>query len=124
MISDEKGSALIWFVFLVTLLCLIVLTLAASIHQYLFARELTDFAEQFAVATKTRFQSEITGNLSQIATSLLTEIAPRYSFSDLQLKSLSMDQGETVRVVFCSKWNSPVSAVQATRTICEVALAR
>ena len=124
MVSDDQGSALIWFVFLVALLCLVSLTLASSIHQYLFARELTDFTEQFALSTKSRFQSEPTSNLSQIANSLLMETAPRYSFPNLQLKSLSLEQGETVRVIFCSKWSSPVSAVEATRTICEIALAR
>ena len=124
MVSDEKGSALIWFVFLVALLCLVCLTLAASIHQYLFARELTDFTEQFALSTKTRLQSDPTSTLSQIANTLLMEIAPRYSFPSLQLKSLSLEQGETVRVIFCSKWSSPVSSVEATRTICEIALAR
>lgn len=124
MVSDDQGSALIWFVFLVALLCLVSLTLASSIHQYLFARELTDFTEQFALATKTRFQSEPTSNLSQIANTLFMEIAPSYSFPNLQLKSVSLEQGETVRVIFCSKWASPVSSIESTRTICEIALAR
>jgi hypothetical protein len=124
VIKDEQGSALIWFVFLVALLCLVALTLAASVHQYLFARELTDFTEQFAVALKTRFQSLPNSNVSSLANLLLQEVAPQYSFPQLQLNQVSLEAGETVRVIFCARWDSPVSAVEATRTICEAALAR
>ena len=124
MVSEDKGSALIWFVFLVALLCLIALTLAASVHQYLFARELTDFTEQFAVALKTRLQLQPSSNIVTLSSALLTEVTPKYSFRELQLKQLTLEAGETVRVLFCAKWVSPVSSVDATRTICEVALAR
>jgi Flp pilus assembly protein TadG len=124
VVSEDKGSALIWFVFLVALLCLIALTLAASVHQYLFARELTDFTEQFAVALKTRLQLQPSSNIVTLSSALLTEVTPKYSFRELQLKQLTLEAGETVRVLFCAKWVSPVSSVDATRTICEVALAR
>ena len=124
MVSEDKGSALIWFVFLVALLCLIALTLAASVHQYLFARELTDFTEQFAVALKTRLQLQPSSNIVTLSSALLTEVTPRYSFRELQLKQLTLEAGETVRVLFCAKWVSPFSSVDATRTICELALAR
>ena len=124
MVSEDKGSALIWFVFLVALLCLIALTLAASVHQYLFARELTDFTEQFAVALKTRLQLQPSSNIVTLSSALLTEVTPRYSFRELQLKQLTLEAGETVKVLFCAKWVSPVSSVDVTRTICEVALAR
>lgn len=124
MVSEDKGSALIWFVFLVALLCLIALTLAASVHQYLFARELTDFTEQFAVALKSRLQLQPSSNIVTLSSALLTEVTPKYSFRELQLKQLTLEAGETVRVLFCAKWVSPVSSVDATRTICEVALAR
>jgi Flp pilus assembly protein TadG len=124
VVSEDKGSALIWFVFLVALLCLIALTLAASVHQYLFARELTDFTEQFAVALKTRLQLQPSSNIVTLSSALLTEVTPKYSFRELQLKQLTLEAGETVRVLFCAKWVSPVSSVDVTRTICEVALAR
>ena len=124
MVSEDKGSALIWFVFLVALLCLIALTLAASVHQYLFARELIDFTEQFAVALKTRLQLQPSSNIVTLSSALLTEVTPKYSFRELQLKQLTLEAGETVRVLFCAKWVSPVSSVDATRTICELALAR
>ena len=124
MVSEDKGSALIWFVFLVALLCLIALTLAASVHQYLFARELTDFTEQFAVALKTRLQLQPSSNIVTLSSALLVEVTPKYSFRELQLKQLTLEAGETVRVLFCAKWVSPVSSVDATRTICELALAR
>jgi Flp pilus assembly protein TadG len=124
VVSEDKGSALIWFVFLVALLCLIALTLAASVHQYLFARELTDFTEQFAVALKTRLQLQPSSNIVTLSSALLTEVTPKYSFRELQLKQLTLEAGETVRVLFCAKWVSPFSSVDATRTICELALAR
>ena len=124
MVSNESGSALIWFVFLVALLCLLVLTLAASIHQYLFARELIDFTEQFALAVKTKIQFQENFPVSTIATSLLAEVASQYSFADLQLKQVSLEAGETVRVVFCADWVFPVTSIDASRRICEMALAR
>jgi len=124
VVSEDKGSALIWFVFLVALLCLIALTLAASVHQYLFARELTDFTEQFAVALKTSLQLQPSSNIVTLSSALLTEVTPKYSFRELQLKQLTLEAGDTVRVLFCAKWVSPVSSVDVTRTICEVALAR
>ena len=124
MVREDKGSALIWFVFLVALLSFSVLTLAASVHQYLFARELTDFTEQFAAALKTRLQIAPSANFNGLANDLLLQVAQSYSFPDLRLKHLSLGAGETVRVVFCSKWTSPVNSVDATRTICEIASAR
>lgn len=124
MVSNESGSALIWFVFLVALLCLLVLTLAASIHQYLFARQLIDFTEQFALAVKTKIQFQENISVSTIATSLLAEVASQYSFAGLQLKQVSLEAGETVRVVFCADWKSPVTSIDASRRICEMALAR
>ena len=124
MIEEENGSALIWFVFLVALLALVVLILASSIHQYLFARELTDFTEQFAVALKSMLQLDPGLDLSKAANSLLSDVSSMYSFSELRIKSLSLESGETVRVIFCAKWSSPVSSVETTRTICEIAMAR
>jgi len=124
VVRDETGSALIWFVFLVALLCLIVLTLASSIHQYLFARELTDFTEQFALVIKTRLQLGVGPSVSSLASALLSEVGPQYSFESLQLKQVTLESGETVRVIFCAEWNSPVASIDASRKICEQALAR
>lgn len=124
MVRDESGSALIWFVFLVALLCLVVLTLATSIHQYLFARELIDFTEQFSLAVKTKLQFQENSTVSSIASSLLSEVAPNYSFDGLQLKQVTLEAGETVKVMFCADWSSPVTAIDASRRICEMALAR
>jgi hypothetical protein len=111
-------------VFLVALLCLIVLTLASSIHQYLFARELTDFTEQFALVIKTRLQLGVGPSVSSRASALLSEVGPQYSFESLQLKQVTLESGETVRVIFCAEWNSPVASIDASRKICEQALAR
>ena len=123
VVKDDSGSALIWFVFLVALMCMLVLTLATSVHQYLFARELIDFTEQFALAIKTKLQYE-GSQVSSIATAILSEVSPQYSFDGLQLKQVSIEAGETVKVIFCADWNSPVATIDASRRICEMALAR
>ena len=122
--KDETGSALIWFVFLVALLCLIVSTLASSIHQYLFARELIDFTEQFALAVKAKLQLQNSLSVASLASNLLSEVGPQYSFDYLQLKQASLEFGETVKVIFCARWNSPVPSIDASRKMCEMALAR
>jgi hypothetical protein len=124
VVSSERGSALVWFVFLVAILCLVVLTLASAVHQYLFSRELIDFTEQFALGVKTRYQLQPGSNISSLASALLKEVAAQFSFGSLQLRQVSLESGETVRVIFCAQWESPVTAVRAARTICEVALAR
>lgn len=124
VVRGEDGSALIWFVFLVALLCLVVITLAASVHQYLFARELTDFTEHFAVAVKTKLQLQVSDSVLSLATDLFKEVSSKYTFQKLELKAISLEAGATVRVVFCAEWVSPVDTVRATRTICEMALAR
>lgn len=124
VVRDDAGTALIWFVFLVASLCLVVLTLATSVHQYLFARELINFTEQFAVAVKTTLQLEETVLVESVAKDLLSAVSAQYSFPNLQLRQVSLEAGGTVRVVFCADWVSPLREVSASRTICEVALAR
>ena len=123
-VRSDRGSALIWFVFLVALLTLVVLVLAGAISQYILARELTDFTEQFALAVKTKLQLAPTSNIQAIATTFLTEVSDKFDFSQLQMSQLSLEAGETVRVSFCAKWNSPIAALSSGRTICELALAR
>ncbi len=124
VVRDDAGTALIWFVFLVALLCLVVLTLVTSVHQYLFARELIDFTEQFAVAVKTKLQLEETVPVAFVAQDLLSAVSSQYSFPSLRLGQVSLEAGDTVRVVFCAEWVSPLREVSASRTICEMALAR
>jgi Flp pilus assembly protein TadG len=123
-IQSDQGSALIWFVFLVALLTLVVLTLAAAISQYILARELTDFTEQFALAVKTKLQLSPGTNISTVASPLLNEVATKFNFVELKLNHLSLEAGQTVKVSFCAKWDSPIASLSATRTICEIALAR
>jgi len=121
---SEQGSALIWFVFLVALLTLVVLTLASAISQYILARELIDFTEQFALAVKTKLQINPTTNIQTVAISLLNEVGDKFNFVGLQLSDVSLEAGQTVKVSFCAKWNSPISSVAGSKTICELALAR
>jgi hypothetical protein len=62
--------------------------------------------------------------VSSMASTLLSEVVSQYSFTGLQLKQVSLEAGETVRVVFCADWVSPVTSIDASRRICEMALAR
>ena len=121
---SDQGSALIWFVFLMALLTLVVLTLAAAISQYIMARELTDFTEQFALAVKTKLQLSPGTNITTVASSLLNEVANKFNFAELKLNHLSLEAGQTVKVSFCARWDSPINSFSATRTICELAFAR
>jgi len=111
---------LIWFIALTVLTALLALTLVSAIDQFLFAKVLKDFTEQFAVACKTLLLMEPTQSLSAISSNLWGQLhTPGF-----WIESISKAPGETVKVVLCGNWNSPVDLVSATRKICEVALAR
>ena len=121
---DDAGSALIWFVFLVAFLTLVILSLAAAIHQYMFARELKDLTEQFAIALKSQVLAQPKVNPNLLAAELLSQVGPKYSFAGLSMPEMSLQSGNTVKVIFCGTWSSPIVSIDAARTICEVAFAR
>jgi hypothetical protein len=117
---SEAGTALIWFIALTVFVAFLALVIVSTIDQFLFARALTDFAEQFAIASKTQLLSEPSQNLKSISSALWAQIAN----DDYWVGSVSLESGKTVKVVLCGYWNSPVELISATRRICEVALAR
>ena len=118
--QSESGTALIWFIALTVFVAFLALVIVSAIDQFLFARELTDFAEQFAIASKTQLLNESSQNLQSISSALWAQIANENFWVD----SVSLEAGKTVKVVLCGNWNSPVELISATRRICEVALAR
>ena len=111
---------MIWFIALTVLTALLALTLVSALDQFLFAKVLKDFTEQFAVACKTLFLMEPNQSLSEISSNLWGQL----NTPGFWIESISQEPGQTVKVVLCGNWNSPVDLVSATRKICEVALAR
>ena len=122
--SRESGSALIWFIFLVSIVLLVSLTLISAVHYYLATRAMTDFTEEFALAIKAKQMLNEGTSIQTLGSSLLLEVAPEYAFQELSLKSLTLQAGNTVKVVFCSKWESPVTSLINLERICRAALAR
>lgn len=118
--QSESGTSLIWFIALTVFVAFLALVIVSAIDQFLFARALTDFAEQFAIASKTQLLNESSQNLQSISSALWAQIANENFWVD----SVSLEAGKTVKVVLCGNWNSPVELISATRRICEVALAR
>jgi len=118
--QSESGTALIWFIALTVFVAFLALVIVSAIDQFLFARALTDFAEQFAIASKTQLLNEPSQNLQSMSSALWAQIANE----DYWFGAVSLEAGKTVKVVLCGNWNSPVELISATRQICEVALAR
>ncbi|CAB4677746.1 MAG: hypothetical protein F2662_00125 [Actinobacteria bacterium] len=118
--SSDEGTALIWFIALTVLTAMLALTLVSSIDQFLFAKVLKDFTEQFAIACKTLLLVQPNQSLQTASLSLWSQL----DTPGFWIESISVEQGATVRVVICGNWSSPVDLVSATREICEVALAR
>lgn len=118
--QSESGTVLIWFIALTVFVAFLALLIVSAIDQFLFARALTDFAEEFAIASKTRLLNEPSQNLQSISSALWAQIATE----DYWIGSVSLEAGKTVKVVLCGYWNSPLELISAARRICEVALAR
>ena len=116
----DSGTALIWFIALTVITALLALVLVSALDQFLFAKALKDFTEQFAIASKSYSLIEPDQNLQIISSKLWAELEnTRY-----WLDSISLESGKTIKVEVCGYWQSPIELVSSTRKICEVALAR
>lgn len=122
--QGEEGSGLIWFISLLALLSMFVGALVAASSQFLVARQVTDFAEQYALSIKTSLNQSPNSTIEGLNQILLGKIANIYRFENLHVRSLKLEQGETVHVVICVNWSSPIVSVVASRKICEEAYAR
>jgi hypothetical protein len=117
--DSDDGSSLIWFVSLLAVVLMVLLVLASSIHQYLFARSLTDYVEQLAVAGKTLINQDVSfADLEKRMQQLPHFPQPLTNYS------MSYQDGKTLEVRACSKWVSPIPLVSVSRVVCEKALAR
>jgi len=117
--DSDNGSSLIWFVSLLALVLMVLLVLASSIHQYLFARSLTDYVEQLALAGKTLINQDV--GFTDLEKRM--QQLPHFS-QPLTDYSMSYQDGKTLEVRACSKWVSPIPLVSVSRVVCEKALAR
>jgi len=120
----EEGSGLIWFISLLALVSMFIGSLVAASSQFLVARQVTDFAEQYALSIKTSLNQSPNSAIEGLNQILLGKIENVYRFENLHVRSLKLEQGETVHVVICVNWSSPIVSVIASRKICEEAYAR
>lgn len=111
---------MIWFIALTVLIAMLALVLISAIDQFLLAKALKDFAEQFAIACKTLLVVQPSQSLQNVSSSLWSQL----DTPGFWIESVSIEEGETVKVIVCGNWSSPVDLVSAARKICEVALAR
>jgi len=119
-LRTDSGTALVWFIALTFFIAMLALVLFSAIDQFLFARALTSFSEQFAVSAKTYALIEPNQSLELIGSRLWAQLENTRFWLD----SVSLESGNTVKVVICGNWDSPLDLVSSSRKICEVALAR
>lgn len=121
-LHSERGTSLVWLTALLTLVTSICLVFASSINQYLLARELTDYAEQFAMSTKTLVNQG--QDIQTIEQKLISVTSSRFKNSDFVVENVNLVDSKTVEVVVCATWHSPMPLVPVDRSVCEKALSR
>ena len=122
--GDESGSGLIWFISLLALVTLLSGTLVSASHEYLFARRVADYTEEYALAVKTRLNLDSRALISEVGESLFLGTASQFNLNNLKVRSIDLQAGQTVHAVICATWTPPVSFVMGSREICVEAFAR
>lgn len=120
----DSGSGLIWFTSLLALVALLSGTLISASHEYLYARRVTDYTEELALAVKTRMNLDARSSISDTGRSVFLATVNQFSFAKVRVRSIEMQTGETVHVVVCATWIPPLPLVIGSREICEEAFAR
>jgi len=120
-LRNEAGTSLVWFIAMLSLIVMVCITLSASVHQYLFARELKDFLEEYALAAKSLLDQG--QSQSETISTLESKVVALFHFKSLHMNLRYLDS-KTIEVLGCATWQAPVGLIQATREICESALAR
>ncbi len=121
---DESGSGLIWFISLLALVTMLSGTLVSASHQYLFARRVTDYTEQYVLAMKTRINLDSREMISEVGRGVFLETASQFNFANLRVRSIDIRAGLTVHALICATWSPPVPFVMGSKEICEEAFAR
>ena len=122
--QKEQGSGLVWFISLLALISVFIGTLVAASSQFLLARQVTDFAEQYALSLKTMLNQNPSLTIETLSRKLSSQLSSNYRFENLSIKSVSLEKGRTVHTVVCVTWRPPIVFVDGSREICEEAYAR
>lgn len=122
--QKEQGSGLVWFISLLALISVFIGTLVAASSQFLLARQVTDFAEQYALSLKTLLNQNPSLSIETLSRKLSSQLSSNYRFENLSIKSVSLEKGRTVHTVVCVTWRPPIVFVDGSREICEEAYAR
>ena len=122
--GDESGSGLIWFISLLALVALLSGTLVSASHEYLFARRITDYTEEYVLAVKTRLNLDSKASISEEGKRVFLATVSQFNLENLRVRSIDLKAGQTVHAVICATWIPPVSFMIGSREICEEAFAR
>jgi len=122
--QKEQGSGLVWFISLLALISVFIGTLVAASSQFLLARQVTDFAEQYALSLKTLLNQNPSLSIETLSRKLSSQVSSNYRVPNLFIKSVSLEKGRTVHTVVCVTWRPPIVFVDGSREICEEAYAR
>ena len=122
--KDESGSGLIWFINLIALVALFSGTLISASHEYLFARKLTDYAEEYVLAVKALRNLNPQISVGETGKEIFLVTASQFNFSELRIRSVEEKTGNTIHAVVCATWKPPVAIVLGNKEICEEAFAR
>jgi hypothetical protein len=115
---------LVWFISLLALVTLLSGTLVSASHEYLFARRVTDYTEEYVLAVKTRLNLDSKKSVTEVGKSVFLATASQFNLQNLRVRSLEIQTGQTVHAVICASWTPPVSTVMGRKEICEEAHAR
>lgn len=122
--QKEQGSGLVWFISLLALISVFIGTLVAASSQFLLARQVTDFSEQYALSLKTLLNQNPSLSIETLSRKLSSQVSSNYRVPNLFIKSVSLEKGRTVHTVVCVTWRPPIVFVDGSREICEEAYAR
>ena len=122
--QKEQGSGLVWFISLLALISVFIGTLVAASSQFLLARQVTDFSEQYALSLKTLLNQNPSLTIETLSRKLSSQLSSNYRVPNLFIKSVSLEKGRTVHTVVCVTWRPPIVFVDGSREICEEAYAR
>ncbi len=114
--KSEDGTGLIWFINLLGIVVLVLLTMISSVDQFLRVAKYKDFLEQYAVSTKSLI------NLGQTIAQAEQKLIPVVRENQYSVTTTLLEDGTTVEAHGCIHWEAPL--VIFNRDICLSALAR
>lgn len=114
--KSDDGTGLIWFINLLGIVVLVLLTMISSVDQFVRVAKYKDFLEQYAVSTKSLI------NLGQTVAQAEQKLIPVVRENQYSVTTTLLGDGATVEAHGCLHWEAPL--VIFNRDICLSALAR